>query len=464
MADAQHRNVRLAAVISEAGWKHGDVAAWFVRVAMENGAHQFAHVGRSHVSKWVAGHAPSGRGPDFLREALSRKLGRTITAHEIGLGAAPSPQRTGPDWSTETLSALTDLGRLDVDLDRRSALGAAAYSVAALALPVSSWWSQMADRGAGRSVPGSRAVGRGDLEAVRDMTRMFSRIDQKHGGGHARTAVVQYFTSDVVSLLHGRFTDDGIRRAMFAAAAELAYLAGWMAFDNSEHATAQRYFTGSVKLAAEADDPPMAAHVLRAMAHQAVDLGHPQHALDLAAASVDGRRYALATPRERSLLGVVHARALAATGATARAAAALLRAEDDLRATSDGDDEPGRVFFFKEASLAHETACTLRDSGDLDGALSQFRRSVRTRQASSFARTHAVTLGYFGAVQARQGLIEEACATWNRALDAMDGVRSGRTRQTAVQMRSALSPYRQRGVRAVRETDARAATFLSDVA
>ncbi|GAB3862602.1 hypothetical protein GCM10029963_69210 [Micromonospora andamanensis] len=45
-----------------------------------------------------------------------------------------------------------------------------------------------------------------------------------------------------------------------------------------------------------------------------------------------------------------------------------------------------------------------------------------------------------GAVQARQGEIEEACATWSRALDAMEGVRSGRTREVAVEMRAILSP------------------------
>ena len=61
---------------------------------------------------------------------------------------------------------------------------------------------------------------------------------------------------------------------MFSAASELAYLSGWMAFDNAEHSIAQHYFSVAVKLAAEADDPPMAGHVLRAMAHQAVDLGH----------------------------------------------------------------------------------------------------------------------------------------------------------------------------------------------
>jgi hypothetical protein len=234
-----------------------------------------------------------------------------------------------------------------------------------------------------------------------------------------------------------------------------------MAFDNAEHAIAQNYFQASVKLAAEADDPAMAGHVLRAMAHQAVDLGHRREALDLAAASIDGRRYAEASPREKALLAVVHARALAVGGEKRRAALALLRAENDLGAAKPGDTEPARVFFFGEASLAHETACTLRDTGDVKGAISQFRRSVRTRKASAFTRTHAVTLGYLGNAQAHSGQVEQACATWSRALDAMEGVRSGRTRQVAKNIRAVLSPLRGRGIRAVQETDARAAVYLA---
>jgi tetratricopeptide (TPR) repeat protein len=332
--------------------------------------------------------------------------------------------------------------------------------VATLALTGEEWWAQMADLGRARGTAAGRRVGRGDVAAVRDMTSMFSRIDQRHGGGHARAAVVRYLTSDVAGYLRGRFPDDLVRRDMFTAASELAYLSGWMAFDNAEHAAAQEFFTVAVKLAAEADDPPMAGHVLRAMAHQAVDLGHARQALELAAASIDGQRYTLAAHRERALLGVVHARALAAAGEKRAAAAALNRAEGDLAAAEPGDEEPSRVFFFSEASLAHETACTLRDTGDLTGAVRQFRRSVRTRKAATFTRTHAVTLGYLGAVQARQGNIEEACGTWSRALDAMDGVRSGRTRQVAAGMRAILSPIQRRGIRAVADVDARAASYL----
>jgi hypothetical protein len=375
----------------------------------------------------------------------------------------PSTPRT-LDWAADTLVALSELGRVAVDIERRRVLGVAAYSVAAISVPDGSWWTRMVGRGKSRDTADSHSVGRGDLDAVRDMAAVFSRVDQRRGGGHASTAVVQYLTSDVAGYLRGHFPDDQVRREMFSAASELAYLAGWMAFDNVEHAVAQHYFTTAVKLAAEADDPPMAAHVLRAMAHQAVDLGHPRQALDLATASMEGKRYALASPRERALIGVVYARSLAAAGHQ-HAATALIRAENDLAAAESGDNEPSRVFFFGEASLAHETACALRDTGNLAGAVRQFRRSVRTRKAATFTRTHAVTLGYLGAVQARQrDGIEEACATWSKALDAMDGIRSGRTRQIAVDMRAVLSPFRRRGIRTVVELDARAATYLAGIA
>lgn len=456
-------NEKLAVVIAEARWSHAQVANAFRRVAAENGARELAAVGRSHVSHWVAGSTPSGWGPVILAEALSRRLGRVVTVDELGLNDHDLSSRNLLDWDADTLITLIDLGRTDVDRERRHVLVSAAYSVAALALPAGSWWPQMAARGSERAVAGSRAVGRGDLEAVREMASMFSRLDQRRGGGHARTAVVQYLTSDVARYLRGTYADDRVRKGMFSAASELAYLAGWMAFDNSEHAIGQHYFTVAVKLAAEADDAPMTGHILRAMAHQAIDLGHYKHGLDLAAASLGDKRYQLACPRERALLGVVHAKALGAAGQKQNAAAALLHAEDDLAAANSGDEEPSRVFFFGEASLAHQTACTLRDTGDLTGALREFRRSVRTRKAVTFTRTHVVTLGSLGAIQARSGNLDEACATWSQALGAMDGIHSGRARNVVHDMRSALSPFRGRGIAAVKGLDERAAAYLAAV-
>jgi hypothetical protein len=458
------RNTALASHIAESGWVYDAVAMAVCRVAAENG--QTLAVNKSAVAHWVAGrNAPQPATALFLAEALSRRLGRSVLLADVGLVDQTAVPESVDVWETDTLAALTDLGGIDASMRRRLFLGgAAAYTVAALVVPGADWWREMAERGAGRTALGARLVDLTDVQAVREMTAMFSKLDQHYGGGHGRMALVQYLTLEVPGFLRGCYADDAVRREMFTAASELAYVCGWMAFDNAEQRTAQQWFEIATKLAAEADDAPMAGHILRAMAHQAVDLGHYGPGLELAAASVEGNRYALASPRERALLGVVHARALANTGQRRAAAQALIRAEDDLAAAAHGDDEPPRVFFFSEASLAHETGRTLWDIGDLDGASTQLTRSVRKRQATTFTRTHAVTLGYLGALEAQGGNLEKACATWNQALDAMDGVRSGRTTKAAADMRLALSPFRRKGIAAVTKVDTRAAAYLMAVA
>ncbi|MEU5762658.1 helix-turn-helix transcriptional regulator [Nocardia sp. NPDC047648] len=357
----------------------------------------------------------------------------------------------------DPVASLLNLGKADVE--RRSFLRVG-YSTA---LSASVLLPGRLDHAAAlpRKESRVRYVGEADVAAVRDLMLVFSQIDQRLGGGHGRTAVVQYLTNEVTGYLRGSFASETVRRQMFSAAAEMAYLVGWMAFDNDEHAAAQRYFATSTQLAAEAEDAPLTGHVMRAMAHQAIDLGHPDQGLQLAEASVNGARYRYACPRERALLKVVHAKALSAAGRPAESAKALLQAERDLAAASDSDPEPTRVFFFSEASLAHETACALRDAGNLAGAADQFQLSVRKRKATAFTRTHAVTLGYLGTVQARSGEIEQACATWRSALGAMGRVQSGRTRNVARDIRSTLAPYRDQSIPGVRETDEQAAEYLA---
>lgn len=461
MAKTRTRNARLAETLGAAGWSYSQLAAAFVRVALENNAPEFRAVSRAHIGTWVGGTIPSGKGPVLLAETLGRRLGRTVTLAEIGLSPAGSEGEVGVVWDTDTLLTLADLGRHEVRIERRQVLGATAYQLALLTLPPADWWTRMANRPQPERSGTGPLVGRGDIDAVREMSVLFSQLDQRRGGGHGRTVVHHYLTTEVAHYLHGRFTDMTLRRSMFSAASELAYVGGWMSFDAGEHGEAQRYFASAVKLAAEADDAPLTGHILRAMAHQANDLGHHRLALKVATASIEGDRYRLAGHRERALLGVVHARTLASTGDTGRAAQALLRAEDELSRASDGEETPARVAFFAEAALAHETAATLRDSNDLEGATTAFQRSVRTRDKNLYPRTHAVTLGYLGAIQAQQGAIEQACATWDQALDLMDGIRSGRTVQAVQQMRTALSPFRQRGVQAVAHIEARATAYLA---
>ncbi|GLF98139.1 tetratricopeptide repeat protein [Streptomyces yaizuensis] len=460
---ARTRNTLLAALIQETGWSQPQAAAHVVRVAAEAGADELAAVTRSHIAMWISGTRPSGRAVPIVCETLSRKLGRVVTPADIGLDGADGPGPDADAWETDTLTAITSLGGTAMDPARRKLLATSAYSAAAAALPAAAWWDN-----APRAAQARRPLSREDItpahvDAVRETAGFFSRRDQRLGGRAGRAALAAYLHSDVTDYLGGRFTSEPLRRELTSAASELAYLAGWMGFDGGEHALAQRYFTLAVRLAAEADDAPLAGHTLRAMAHQAIDLGHPAQGLQLAEASVAHRRYTLAHPREKALIGVVHAKALAAAGYKKPALAALVRAENDLGHADTTRDEPGRVFFFGEASLAHETACTLRTLGDLTGAEKEFRRSVRTRRVQQHARTHALTLGYLGAVQARRGHLDAAITTWNQALDTMTGIQSGRARDTVVQMRRALSPLRGRGGAAATALDDRARQILRPV-
>ncbi|MEU7607616.1 IMP dehydrogenase, partial [Streptomyces sp. NPDC041003] len=169
----------------------------------------------------------------------------------------------------------------------------------------------------------------------------------------------------------------------------------------------------------------------------------------------------ICTTRVVAGIGVPQVTAIYEASLAAKAAGVPGRAERDLG--RDTGESPSRVGFFAEASLAHETACALRDLGNPRDAEIHFQRSVATRRRQLYTRTHSVTLGYLGAVQVRQGRLDEACHTWNEALDAMTGVHSGRAREVIVRMQRDLSPVRQRGGRHVTELDRRAQEMLRTI-
>lgn len=104
-----------------------------------------------------------------------------------------------------------------------------------------------------------------------------------------------------------------VRSALCGAAAEQTYLLGWMAFDNGEHGTAQRYLVQALRLAEESGDVPLGAHVLAGMADQATLLGNPAEGRRLAQAGRHGLRN-VESPVCLADLWALEARALAVLG------------------------------------------------------------------------------------------------------------------------------------------------------
>jgi tetratricopeptide (TPR) repeat protein len=341
---------------------------------------------------------------------------------------------------------------------RRDFAKAALYSLAALAVPLDKW-NEIAARGM-RAHRSGATVGAGEIDAVRQMIATFSQADERFGGGHARIAVVAYLTTDVADYLRGSFASDDQRRAMFSAAAELTYLAGWKTFDAAYHGLAQRYYLKALRLANEADDVALGGFILRAMAHQSVDLGHGKACLQLAESALAWSQKN-ATPGAAALFTVVKARGFAADRQKT-ATMTTLRSAERLLGRVDWSAEPIWIhrMGFGEPSLANQTAQALRDLGDLAEAERQFQRSTVTRDGASHRRIHALTLANLAEVQYTRGELAHACKNWSASLDAMAGLQSARASQAVLNLRRSLGALGPRLPRFAQQLDQRAAGTL----
>lgn len=424
---------------------------------MENGDRRL-RANKSSVAHWTAGGQPHPRTAAYLVEALSRKLGRSVSLHDIGLTSHEDQIFDRDALSTDPVAALAHLGRADVD--RRTLITTAGYSIGALLLPLQH--QDDADRARLVRARAGVTVGAGEIQAVRDMTAAFNAADERLGGGHARSAVVEYLATDVMGFLGGRHATDETRRAMFAAAAQLTYLAGWKAHDLGLAGLAQQYYLRSFQLASEADPYAHAGYALRILAHQAMDLGRHEHCVDLADEALARTKGRVDADTE-SLFWLTAARAHAANSSPRQARAALTRAEQLIsRAHAEESPPWASLGGPAEARLAHQAGKTLHALGELHAAEAQHRRSAHCWNPETHRRVYALTLADLAETQCAQGHVERACETWNLALDGMTGIRSARTRDAVRVMRRSLAPYSGRGLNCAQRLEARAAGDSAD--
>lgn len=191
--------------------------------------------------------------------------------------------------------------------------------------------------------------------------------------------------------------------ALYEAAAEQLYLLGWMAFDNGEHALAQRYLIQSLRLAEAAGSPDLGAHVLAGLSDQATLTGEPEQAVQLAKA---GRAGLLAKGNSTACLAdlyALQARAEAAMG-DGKAAAKSVHLSQTAFENVSVEDEPEWARFIDPAYLNGEHAHTFRDL-------------ERPDEASHFARLSIVESERQN--RARQGSMAQA-ALARAAIDAHD--------------------------------------------
>lgn len=384
---------------------------------------------KRRIASWENGHSTPD---DFYGPLLCDTYG--VTAAELGLahGAGPDSALLDASYPDSPDAAIHAVGQLwRADLGRYEPLLEAEPSEPAWS-EASLRWLVAPDPAPSQPRSGGMRVGLGDVAAVKTTADMFAQLDDQFGGDHARHAMIQYLSNDVLPLLRGHYTEQ-VGRALFSTVAEVTLLAGWMSYDACHHGLAQRYFLQALRLAQDANDRRLAGSILSAMSHQATFLGRYTQAATLARAALMGIS-PVATPTLRAQFHAMEARALARTGDAAACEAALSAATRALDSRNN-DDEPEWITYFDEAELAAEAAHCFRDVNSARQAVSHAENAM----SGSHVRSDFFATMVLADAHLRAGDAEEACRVALDALDLGEQLKSARCVSYLVEFRRNLA-------------------------
>ncbi|WP_236652425.1 regulator [Streptacidiphilus neutrinimicus] len=489
--DRLQYNQRLSALIEEAGFSHAGLARRVDQLGSEHGLD--LRYDKTSVTRWLRGQQPRGATPALIAEVFTRRLGRRLTAQDLGLDAC-APVYAGLEFAESPAEAVDIVASMwRKDTGAHSELRRIAFTPAGLVVPSRDWLIGRTDDRVARETPqdlgrhdagrtgippqarrdggtagglasgpatgaagpaggaGSGAneqavalrgvprVSRGDVAAMRAVGDLFRALDNAYGGGHARQALIRYLESEAEPMLRGRY-NEAIGRALFGAVADLTRLAGWTSYDIGAHGLAQRYFVQSLRLAQAANDRLYGGYVLVTMSRQAVYLGHGREAVQLARVAQQGVG-STAPAAAQALMHAAEARGHGLLGDARSCTAALVRAERALQASHGGDELPSWARFFDEAQLADEFAHCYRDLQQWRPAAQHAERSLRLRP-QTYARSRVFCRVVLATSRLGLGELDEACAAATEALRGVTEMRSLRAVEYLRDFARRLAPYR----------------------
>ncbi|MER7174578.1 regulator [Streptomyces mesophilus] len=452
-------NRQLAALIAEAGFSNAGLARRVDQLGLEHGLD--LRYDKTSVTRWLRGQQPRGTTPALIAEVFTRRLGRRLTAQDLGLDAC-APVYAGLEFAAtpeEAVDIVSGLWRKDSG--SHTELRKIAFTPAGLVVPSRDWLIGRADERVGRGEaqarvpaqgragvprqrqqtergPGQKVTG-GDIAALRSVGELFRALDHAYGGGHARQALVRYLEHEAEPMLRGTYSEAAGRR-LFAAAADLTRLAGWTSYDIAAHGLAQRYFVQALRLSQAAGDRAYGSYVLVTMSRQAVYLGHGREAVQLARVAQQGIGSS-APPVVQALLHSVEARGHGVLGDVRACTASLVRAERALDGARPGDEVPYWARFFDEAQLADEFGHCHRDLQQFRASAQNAERSLQLR-APGFARSRLFCRVVLATARLGLGELDQACALGAEAAQQASEMRSARAVEYVRDFERRLEPYR----------------------
>jgi len=430
-------NEVLAGCLHQLGWSPRQLALQINRL------YQRGAVSVSAPYHWRdAGKVPRPPVPSLAARVLSAALGRPVTVEELWGGEAQdSPlvhlasSGLTEEWSPEGTAQLTRDWLHGGLVDRRLFL---AVSGTALAQAVWAYLDSDSRRVSPPVLPVSDDGPDTLINQIEKSVPMLQALDDTHGGAAHLGYVGAQVRAVALVLNDGDYSGNAQRR-LLVALADLAQLAGWKAFDASQHGLAQRYYFTALRAAHDVGYPTMAAHTLADLAVQAV--ARHDHADAVSLAEAANRQAESTSPGVRACVQSRLAHAYAANGqiaeferATADALEAVVRRQPD--------EEPDWLYYLTPAHIECQAGYSYviagrqaMADGETRSSRALLRRGIHLlsqgahglplddpSQRRALYEGAWLALGYAGA-----GKLDEACSVTELAIQRLGTVQSPRS-------------------------------------
>jgi transcriptional regulator with XRE-family HTH domain len=283
---------------------------------------------------------------------------------------------------------------------------------------------------------GRRDVAPDDVDAIKRLIDTFRLLDNRFGGGYAYDLVTGHLDGKVLPMVRARQYNQAVGRHLCATSAQLAHLAGWMAYDLGDPARGRHYLDLASQMATAGGDHAFGGEVLAGISHQNLhNLNDPDEAIMLAQAAqqtagIAGSQLLLAEGHVMEAHG--HARR-----DDERACASSLHEAEIAFDQADRESEPEWLRYFDEAYLAAKMSHCFRELRQWDRAAHYAKRSLNMDDRFVRGRTFNVTLLATTYVETD---LDEALSTGREAVELASGLQSLRTRRYIAELQERLTP------------------------
>ncbi|MGX2997656.1 regulator [Streptomyces sp. JNUCC 64] len=497
-------NRQLAALIAEAGFSNAGLARRVDQLGLEHGLD--LRYDKTSVTRWLRGQQPRGTTPALIAEVFTRRLGRRLTAQDLGLDAC-APVYAGLEFAAgpeEAVDIVSGLWRKDSG--SHAELRKIAFTPAGLVVPSRDWLIGRADDKVGRgddrprpeeraerpTVPAARAGHVPDRAArapdrparpdttpavpggLRIPAQGRGPVPQQRqrgterGPGHRVTAGDIAALRSVAELFRTLDNAYGGGHARQALVRYLEHEAEPMLRGVYGEQTGRRLFGAAAELTRLAGwtSYDIGAHGLAQryfvqalrLSQAAADRAYGSYVLvtmSRQAVYLGHGREAVQLARVaqqgvgssaphvvQALLHAAEARGHGVLGEVRACTASLVRAERALDAARPGDEPPHWARFFDEAQLADEFGHCYRDLQQYRAAAQHAERSLQLR-APGFARSRLFCRVVLACARLGLGELDQACALGAEAAQQAADMRSVRALEYVRDFERRLEPYRE---------------------